>query len=246
MKIGTLKLLIGLILFMISNFFLLGCSAGDEKEFKKNAGEMYKIFSELKHVKSEIKKSDTLSNTEKDFFILNFDNKNEFINNKKNEIDMVVKHFEEVIDAYSNSKWADDSSFCLAMLYLTISNPGNDYYNSAINYTKYFLTNFPSFHIEDWTQKKFSEIISFEIVFSKSPDQSNVDSSKISQEESVKINLMRAIVNEYLKAGKPSDAKAELKELKQNIKDKSVISSLEDDISNYDRIQSMMKSKQKK
>ena len=241
MKTSTLKLISVFLVLIISVSYYSGCSASDEKEFKKYAAKMNEILLELKHIKGELKKSDTLSNADKDAFILNLDEKNEFINSKKNEIDGLTNYFEKFIDSHSNSNWADDSSFCLAMLYLTISNPGNDYYNSAIKYTKFLLKEFLSIQIEDWTKECFSEIPSFKIIFSRSPIQSNVDSSNFSQEESIKVNLLKAIIYEYLKAGKLIEAKAELNELKQKVKDTKVISSLEDDISNFERVQSTMK-----
>jgi hypothetical protein len=241
MKTSTLKLKYMFFFLLIFAIYSLGCSANDEKEFKKYAGKMNGILLELKHIKGELKKSGALSNTEKDAFIINLDKKNEFINNKRNEIDGLTSLFEKFVKGHSNSKWADDSSFCLAMLYLTISNPGNDYYSSAIKYTKILLKEFPSIHVEDWTKECFSEIISFKIVFSESPIQSNVDASNSSQDESIKVNLSRAIIYEYLKAGKIVEAKAELNELKQQAYDKKVISSIEDDISNFERVQSTMK-----
>jgi hypothetical protein len=239
MKTYSLKLIS--LLLLIFATFILSCSANDEKEFMKYAEQMKEILLELKHIKGEIKKNDILSSKDKDAFVINLDKKNEFINSNQNQIDELTSHFEKFANRNSNSIWADDSIFCIAMLYLTISNPGNNYYSSAINYTKFLLKEFPSIHIEGWTKECFNEIPSFKIVFSRNPVKPNADTSNFSQEESIRINLLRAIIYEFLKAGMIVEAKAELNQLKQQVNDKKVIASLEDDISNFERIQSTIK-----
>ena len=226
---------------LVSVFLFLGFSENDEKEFKSYANNLKNILIELKYIKGELKTCGTLSRTDQEAFILNLNKKNEFIASKESEFKQLTNQFKSFIDRQPESIWADDSSFCLAMLYLTISNPGNDYYSEAIRQARFFIKKFSTIHIENWTKKHFSEIPSFEIVLNSSLIQSNNTLSNFSEGEAIKVNLLKAIIYEYLKAGKLIDAKAELKILEQEIKNEKIISSLKDDISTFERVQSMIK-----
>ena len=226
---------------LVSAFLFLGFSESDEKEFKSYANNLKNMLIDLKHIKGELKNCGALSSTDQEVFILNLNKKNEFIASKKNEFKQLTNQFKSFIDRQPESIWADDSGFCLAMLYLTISNPGNGYYTEAIRQARFFIKNFSTIHIEKWTKKHFSEIPSFEIVLNSSLIQSNNTLSNFSEGETIKVNLLKAIIYEYLKAGKLIDAKAELKIIEQEIKDEKIISSLKDDISNFERVQSMIK-----
>jgi len=68
--------------------------------------------------------------------------------------DSAIKSYQEIIDKYPESKWADDAQFCIAhACYITAhASPANvDYADRAIEAFQKFITNYPEAKLEPQT-----------------------------------------------------------------------------------------------
>jgi outer membrane protein assembly factor BamD (BamD/ComL family) len=78
--------------------------------------------------------------------------------------DSAVKSYQEIVDKYPRSKWADDAQFCIAVGYWTnayaqssISNV--DYVDKAIEANQKFITDYPEAQLEPQTRENLLFVI---------------------------------------------------------------------------------------
>ncbi len=230
----TRVLTIGLVISITLSFSVFGCSSNGEKDFKNLSRDLRKLLVEMGTVKSQLKELSKERSAEKKIFGIELKERNKWIADKRAEWEQLAKQSMTFIDKHPTSPWADDAGFCLAMMYVSISQPGNDYYIEAIKAIKSFLSRFPTVHIEDWTKENFEGVPGFEMVFNKNllfPDD-----PLASEPESRRIRgiLTRQTVYELLKAGKLSEAKREVEVLEKESEEKGVLFGLHNDIKGYE------------
>lgn len=223
-----------LVLLMTLFSFQLGCSGKDEKIFKNTAKQLRKILLELKNVKAELNKRPLTLENQKEGFVIDMSKKNEFILQRKSEWNRIAYQFRDFIAKNPNTSWTDDAGFCLVMLYLSISQPGNDYYIEAIKEIKLFLSEFSNVHIEDWTKGIFEEVPSFELVFNRNLSKPIEPLFDLPEDKRVKGMFSRAVIYELLKSGNISKAKKEFEMLEQKTEDKEILLGLKDDIIRFE------------
>jgi hypothetical protein len=205
----------------------------DGKDYKNYATQLKKILTALDQVKAKPREFNVQHKSNKMHVIkIDLRNKNQFVAVHQNELNHLANRFKSYIKNNPKSIWTDDAAFCLAMLYLSTSFPGNENYILAIEQTKYFLTKFPEIRIEDWTKNKFKRLNSFELVLSKKLLPHDSPLAKSSEEKRIKGLLTRSIIYEYLKANKILEAERELAVLRKT-KSNEILFGLEDDIKSY-------------
>jgi len=198
-------------------FMMSSCAPGDEKDFKNTAQQLRKLLSKIEKI--EIKRERSKAKVEgKDIFYLNYEERNTFILSKRSEWEKLAAEFKSYLARHPSSRWTDDANFCLVMMYLSISLGGNTYYIEAINEVKSFLKNVSSLHIEDWTKKEFSKIPLFRFIFepeSDMPDKLMKELLHFPEDKRIRRVFTWAIISKLLAAGKPSEARAEMKILQR-------------------------------
>ena len=212
----------------------LSCSQREEKIYKNTAKQLRELLVELKYVKAELAKHPLTSDNQEEVFVIDMSKKNKFVLDRKSDWNKIAQQFRDFIAQYPKSSWADDAGFCLVMLYVSISQPGNDYYIESIKEIKGFLSEFSDVHIEDWTKKNFNEVPSFELVFNRNLSKPIDALFDLPEGKRIRGMFSRAIIYELLKPGNISEAKKEFEMLEHKTKDKEILVGLKDDIRRFE------------
>ena len=231
-RLRLTPIFIGLLMILFSA--QLGCFEKNEKVYKNTAKQLRKILVELKNVKEELNKQPLTLDNQKEAFLIDISKKNQFILQRKSEWNKIAFQFRDFIAKNPKTSWTDDAGFCLVMLHLAISQPGNDYYIEAIKEIKIFLSAFSNVHIEGWTKNNFEEIPSFELVFNRNLSKPIDALFNLPEGKRIKGIFSRAVIYELLKSGNLSEAKKEFEILNKKTKNKEILLGLKEDIIRFE------------
>lgn len=231
-RLQLTTIFLGLLMTLFSVQF--GCFEKNERAFKNTAKQLKKNLVELKNVKAEFNKYPLKLENQEEAFTIDKSKKNKFILQRKSEWNKIAFQFRDFIAKNPKTLWTDDAGFCLVMLHLAISQPGNDYYIEAIKEIKIFLSQFSNVHIEDWTKDNFEEIPSFELVFNRNLSKSIDSLFNLPEGKRIKGIFSRAVIYELLKSGNFTEAKKEFQILNKKTKNKEILLGLKEDIRRFE------------
>jgi len=229
-----------ILLSLALSFIVWSCAASEERDFKNAAKKLNKVLIELNDIKS--KPENAIKIDGKVVYQLNDEKRIKFIIDKENEWEDLSKRLESYMVKYPKSPWADDAGFCLVIMFLSISESRNNYYIQAINEAKNFLARFPNPHIENWTKAEFKGSPAFEIIFGKisARDECLKRILNLPEGESIRSFFTRAIIKEFLKADKISEARKELRALqKESVEGKELFICLQNEIDRHEKFRKM-------
>lgn len=201
--------------FSIIIFFILfGCFDGPNKQFKDAAKNLKTLLLELQNVEvvKDFRKSDGM-----DVIILKFDKSIAFIEKRKGDFKRIADSLEDFSTKNINNIWSDDADFLRVIEHISISLPGNNMHLEAVRSIKNFLDKYPTFTIEEWTKKYFSDITLFylfdkdKIAFDFSP---YIELSKLPENERIRAFFEFQIVYEYLNGDDIVSAEKEYERIK--------------------------------
>lgn len=73
--------------------------------------------------------------------------------------DSAIKSYQKIIDKYPESKWADDTQFCIAVAYYTKAQASVDNADRAIEANQNFITDYPEARLESQTRENLSFVV---------------------------------------------------------------------------------------
>ncbi len=193
----------------------------DEIYYKKCVGDLNKLLRGYFKNRIRVKKEKLYGNgKDQDPTGISFTPNQKDINNQElyfdNNKQIWIKLDQELNNfskKFPESKWCDDASFYRVFEAIIAKYPSDYWATHLIEATKFFIDNYPTFNLENWTKNKFDEVIQLNY-------QDIVAFHGKSENEMIRATAYNMLIGQYCFNKEFSKAKTVLKQLKkENLSD---------------------------